>query len=73
MMDQEPNLNDIIKRLEAVEHKLGIYHIPNAALVLEELIINLDSRTIQQIFREVEANDLALGIIGFKIETLRKL
>jgi flagellar motor switch protein FliG len=73
VMDQIPDMNEILKRLEAVEHKLNIYNIPQVAKVFEDLILNSDSRTLQQIFREVESNDLILSVLGSKAEMLRKI
>jgi len=74
-MSEEPNLNEIIKRLEAVEHKLGIYYHTSDAVdgALEELFENVDNRTLQQILHEVDAKILAKAVLGLKSKALLNL
>ena len=70
MADQQ-DLNEILQRLEAVEHKLGIYYVPNAEPILEELVEKLDPKTLQLILREVDAKVLALAMMGYKAPALK--
>ena len=71
-MSQEPDLHEIQKRLEHVEHKLGIFYPAiHEAELLEGILTSLDGRTVQQIFREVDAKDLALAMVGFGAKALQ--
>jgi hypothetical protein len=75
-MSQEPDLNEIIERLEKIEFKLGIYYYKpdeNVGVALEELFERLDNRTFQEILREVDAKDLARAVIGFKLKAFQNL
>jgi len=70
-MPQEPDLQELIKRIENVEHQLGIFYSKtHDDELLEGILESLDGRTIQQIFREVDAKDLALAIAGFQAKAL---
>lgn len=73
MTDQTFDMNEIIKRLEIIEHKLGIYHIPHASAVLENAIMDSFRMGLELILRNNELKVLALAVIGFKTETLQKL
>ncbi len=71
-MTQEPDFQELVKRIERIEHKLGI--VPPDSHddeLLESLMAILDGRTLQQVFREIDSKDLALAIVGFKVETLK--
>lgn len=70
-MADTPDLNEILQRLEAVEHKLGIYYVPNAEPILEELAEKLEPKTLQLILREVDAKVLALAMMGYKAPALK--
>ena len=72
-MEKKPDLNEIQKRLEAVEHKLGVYYDPKAEPLLEEIFAKLDSRTLQLILREIDAKILELAIMGFQAPALKGL
>jgi len=72
-MADTPDLSEIVQRLEVVEHKLGIYFVPNAEPILEELVEKLDPLTLQNILREVEAKVLALAMMGYKAPALKGL
>jgi hypothetical protein len=59
---------DLLSRIEKIEFKLNIeigYHNK-----LEDVLITLDDRTLQQIFREIDARDFALALLGMKQETI---
>lgn len=62
---------DILKRLENIEYKLGIYKdYPDS---LEDVLNRLDDRTLQQIFREIDARDFAVALLGMAQETLVRI
>jgi len=61
----------LLERIEALEHKVGIYH--DNAEGLEELFETLDSLTLQNVFREVAANELVFAMMGFKPQALLKV
>src|SRR5580658_1043982 len=70
-MSQETDVQELIRRIEIMEHRLGLYYyIPRADAALEELIEHLDNLTLQQVLREIEAKDLVLAMIGFQPKTL---
>jgi hypothetical protein len=59
---------DLLSRIEKIEFKLNIdMDYPKN---LEDVLNSLDNRTLQQIFREIDARDLALALLGMKQETL---
>lgn len=62
---------DLQQRLQTVERKLGIYK--EYGDDLEDLLNSFDSRTIQQILREIDAKDLVVAMLGMKKETLLKI
>ena len=70
-MGDTPDMQEILQRLEVVEHKLGIYFVPNAEPILEELCEKVDAITLQNILREVEAKVLALAMMGYKAPALK--
>lgn len=72
-MSDEIDIKEVLKRLEVVEHKLGIYHIENPDLILEEMILKAKKWNFETATRNFEENDLALGVIGFKADTLKAL
>ncbi|HVZ80189.1 MAG TPA: FliG C-terminal domain-containing protein [bacterium] len=72
-MADQPELNEILERLEAVEHKLGVYYVPNAEPILEELCEKLEPMTLQAILREVDAKVLAQAMMGYKTPALKNL
>jgi hypothetical protein len=70
-MAENPDLNEVLQRLEVVEHKLGVYFVPNAEALLEELVTKLDPLTLQNILREVDAKVLALAMMGYQAPALK--
>ncbi len=71
-MAQEPDLHELVKRIEQIERKLGIFYPDSHEDEwLESLMTSLDGRTLQQVFREIDSKDLALAIVGFKADTLQ--
>jgi hypothetical protein len=72
-MADSPDINEILQRLEAVEHKLGIYYVPNAEPILEELVEKLEPMTLQAILREVDAKVLAVAMMGWQTPALKGL
>lgn len=72
-MAQEPDMNEVLKRLEAVEQKLGIVYIPHAETKIEGLIEKVEPRTLDFILRNVDAKDLVLAMVGFKGPALLKI
>ena len=72
-MADQADLNEILQRLEAVEHKLGIYYVPNAEPILEELVEKLEPMVLQAILREVDSKVLAQAVMGYKTPALKNL
>ncbi len=72
-MAQEPDLQEIVQRIEQIEKKLGIFTSPGDAEKLEPLIEKIESRTLQQILREIDAKDLVYAMMEFKQPALRKI
>lgn len=64
-MSLESDLNQIEKRLERIEQKLGLYSAPGAEKALEEWVENQETRVLQQVLREIDAKDLVLALMGF--------
>jgi hypothetical protein len=62
---------DLLQRLQILEKKLGIYK--DYGDDLEELFDSFDSRTVQQILREIDAKDLVVAMLGMKKETILKI
>ncbi len=72
-MAETPNMDEIVKRLEAVEQKLGIVYIPDAETKIEELIEKIEPKKLEFVLRNVDAKDLELAMTGFKAPALLKI
>ncbi len=65
---QDSYTPNLLSRIEKIEFKLNIdMDYPKN---LEDVLNSLDNRTLQQIFREIDARDFALALLGMKQETL---
>lgn len=65
------NTPDLLERLESLERQVGIY--PNYPDGLEEILNMLDDRTLQLVFREIDARDFALALLGMGHGTLLRI
>lgn len=66
----EPDLNEIQKRLEYVEHKLKFHYVPEADKALETLLETFEPLALQALLREIDAKDLELAMVGLGAKAL---
>ena len=65
------DLNDLEKRIQRIEEHLGIQN--KRRYKFEDLIDGLDRRTLEMIWTGVDTYNIAVSLIGLKVDQIKKV